>query len=239
MIEIDHANIFKTWDLGARQGCFPMLDNGYYYHADQKLTIFRDDTRWAILIELLQFNNHLADLEGIFTVAWFFKDGLITPKSNVLRPDFFEFAANADTEAFLQDETAYFSYLNPDAVSIKVKGIILPIPQNLSHYAAKGIEPAVQGKIMPWEFLRGLVPEHSHQFWLGPNEIADQIPTDLPVLLTLHDWHHPDIANREKPSASETFLQLLKVIETGDVTHYSPTKPANTHWKNWPGGGSL
>jgi len=35
------------------------------------------------------------------------------------------------------------------------------------------------------------------------------------------------------------FQQLAKVLETGDVGHYRATKPSNTHWRNWPEGGTL
>jgi hypothetical protein len=31
---------------------------------------------------------------------------------------------------------------------------------------------------------------------------------------------------------------LAKVLVTGDAAHYKPTKPPNTHWSNWPGGGT-
>ena len=45
--------------------------------------------------------------------------------------------------------------------------------------------------------------------------------------------------DENRPGLYETWKQLSKVIATGDVSFYKPTIPANTHWKNWPGSGSL
>lgn len=53
-------------------------------------------------------------------------------------------------------------------------------------------------------------------------------------------WHHPNVVDpAEVPSGSETFQQLAQVLETGDVGHYHPAQAPNTHWRNWPDGGSL
>jgi hypothetical protein len=115
----------------------------------------------------------------------------------------------------------------------------LPVIHDLAHYRAKGIDLEVAGQVSPWEFLRGLVPEHSSRFWVSRVEMAHQIPADLPILLSLSDWHHPDLAAQELPSASATFLQISQVIATGEASLYSPLLPPNTHWTNWPGGGTL
>jgi hypothetical protein len=55
----------------------------------------------------------------------------------------------------------------------------------------------------------------------------------------LDEWNHPDLANSELPSQSETFQQLAQVLATGDTSKYWPSKAPNSHWKNWPDGGTL
>lgn len=42
-----------------------------------------------------------------------------------------------------------------------------------------------------------------------------------------------------RPSGSETFQQLAQVLVTGDIEKYVPGRPSNTHWSNWPDGGTL
>jgi hypothetical protein len=66
---INKQEILRQLDIEAESYDFPMLDNGYYYHGDQKLTIFRDADRWAILLEVLAYNNHSDGLDGITTIA--------------------------------------------------------------------------------------------------------------------------------------------------------------------------
>ncbi len=45
--------------------------------------------------------------------------------------------------------------------------------------------------------------------------------------------------NKNRPGAYETWKQIAKVIETGDVNFYKPTLVPNTHWINWEESGSL
>ena len=45
--------ILSQMDQAARGYRFLMLDNGYYYPVDQRLHAFRDQERWAVVIEAL------------------------------------------------------------------------------------------------------------------------------------------------------------------------------------------
>ena len=233
---IDRKEILHQLDTEAENYVFPMLDNGYYYHGDQKLTIFRDEKRWAILLEVLQFNNHENNIDGITTIANVFGNCLTGWNEN---DNFNFFASDSDIETFLYDEINYVPYLNEKATSIKVRETIIPIQFDKEYYKGKDIELEFEKKVTPWEFLRGLIPEYSHLFWLTRQEISNKIPLDLPEFMTLNNWHHPDLALGEKPSEMETFQQLADVIVTGDKTIYNTKEITNTHWTNWPEGGAL
>ena len=235
-VNIDKEEILQQLDIEAGNYIFPMLDNGYYYHGDQKLTIFRDETRWAMLLEVLAYNNHEYGIEGITLIANVFGNCLTGWNDN---DSFYFFAENCDVETFLFDETNHIPYLNPEARKINVKGTEIPVQLDPAYYAAKGIVPAFEDKITPWELLRALVPDCSHLFWLTRQEISPKIPLDLPVFMTLDDWHHPDLAAEEMPSDTETFRQLAEVIATGDINCYNTQEPDNTHWRNWGQGGAL
>lgn len=57
---------------------------------------------------------------------------------------------------------------------------------------------------------------------------------DLPRILTLDDWCHPDVYGGPKPSDSKDFRQFAEVLATGDVEKYSPTEtPNNRDWQKW------
>ena len=60
---MDPESILTQLDECAAEYTFPMLDNGYTYHVDQRLTIYRDSTRWLMIIDILNVNNRtLAEL---------------------------------------------------------------------------------------------------------------------------------------------------------------------------------
>lgn len=66
------------------------------------------------------------------------------------------------------------------------------------------------------------------------------IMPSMEQMLQLEEWHHPNIVDRdERPSRSETFKQRAEVLATGSKGLYRPSRPSNTHWSNWPDGGSL
>lgn len=66
------------------------------------------------------------------------------------------------------------------------------------------------------------------------------IKPSMDLILQLNEWNHPDVVDdSERPSGSETFQQLARVLVTGDKSKYAPTNPSNTHWSNWPDGGTL
>ena len=76
-------------------------------------------------------------------------------------------------------------------------------------------------------------------FWphLASSELVFR--PEMQRILQLEAWHHPDLASGERPSQSETFRQLAEVLVEGDTILYHPSLPPNTHWRNWPDGGTL
>lgn len=233
---IEKQEILRQLDLEAESYVFPMLDNGYYYHGDQKLTIFRDFNRWAILLEVLAYNNHESGIEGITSIASIYGNCLSGWNEN---ENFNYFASDNGTRTFLYDDSIYLPYLNPEADSILVREQKIPIIFDRQYYITKGINLENEDKILPWEFMRGLIPEYSNLFWVTRDEISKKIPKDLPIFMILENWHHPDLVSDEKPSETETFQQLAEVIFTGDKKLYNTTESKNTHWTNWPDGGTL
>jgi hypothetical protein len=84
-----------------------------------------------------------------------------------------------------------------------------------------------------------LAAGHRELVLATPDERRANVLTDLPQIMELEDWNHPDVASGVKASDSETFQQIAKVLATGDRTQYRPSLSVNTHWRNWPGGGQL
>lgn len=229
------TDILDQLNAAAAEFTFPMLDNGYRYHGDQKLTLFRDGRRWALLIEVIGWSNRMPDLDGLTNIAYTFGN-CIGGSALVDNGNFFSFAADNGEPVFTGEEEGL---LNPRAHSMKVKDTVIPLRQDAAYYYDRSIELEEEERIGYPALLRGLLPDYSHLFWVSREDIAAKIPEDLPEILTIANWHHPDLANEELPGDNETFRQLASVLETGDVAHYRPAALPNTHWRHWPEAGAL
>jgi hypothetical protein len=121
-------------------------------------------------------------------------------------------------------------------VSVRRKPI--PLPQ-VSEYKRRGIELEKKPRVQVFELCRYLADVVRERVLATPRERRASVRPDMKQILRLEEWHHPDLANDERPSDSETFRQLAEVLATGDAGRYRPTRAPNTHWRNWPEGGRL
>jgi hypothetical protein len=70
-----------------------------------------------------------------------------------------------------------------------------------------------------------------------PKERRVSVLPDMKQILQLEEWHHPNVVDDDnRPSGSETFQQLAQALATGNVAFYRPSRPPNTHWRNWAEG---
>lgn len=229
-------DILAQLDQCAKEFTFPMLDNGYIYLADTKLSAYRDDKRWALIIEVVGYFYKQGGHDGIDNCLHIFGNVLdYEPGTN--NNNFLYITDNSKEGETFCDNDEEGTYLNPNIKTMLLRNKEINITNEINFYTSKGIELEEPPKILPWEFLRGIVPDNRANFFATELEIRERIPKDLPLILQLNEWHHNDLAKGEKPSDNETFIMLAKVLETGDVKHYTPTKKPNTHWKNWPNGG--
>jgi hypothetical protein len=122
------------------------------------------------------------------------------------------------------------------AVTVRSQRIELDLSsENLKR---KGIELS-NGQKDAVTVMRSLVPEHRDLLLASDGELAHRNPHGLPIWIRLDEWNHPDLVNGEMPSQSEAFQMLAEAIASGDKKKYHPTLLPNTHWKNWPDGGTL
>lgn len=197
---------------------FPMLDHGYYYPVDQRLHVYRDEKRWALIFETLGYNPRAGNLLDVIH-----KLGNCVGKPGSDNGDFIGRIEN-DQEL---DSIALNDNDWSRASGVAVRGKMIPIPAE------------VEAGMELWGLLRLVVPVDRERFLATEEELRARVPSDLPRLLVLDEWNHPDVLGGEKPSDSETFQQLARVLVDGDATLYVPTVAPNTHWSNWPEGGAL
>ncbi|MFG1649587.1 DUF7003 family protein [Micromonospora sp. NPDC049275] len=210
------GEILDQLDAAAGDFRFPDLGHGYYYAVDARLHAYRDAQRWALIVEAVGYSPRAGNLVNVLYV---FGNCLTEGQPGHGNVDFLDRVDNWDEIEDIDEPEIYCG--NP----IAVRGRLIPV-------AAEPGEELV-------DVLRRLVPEHRELLLADDVELRRRIPADLPEVLRLDQWHHPDFAQNALPSESRTFRQLADVLVTGDASRYAPALPPNTHWSHWPESGSL
>lgn len=214
---------------------FPMLDNGNVAPVDVRLHAYTDKSRWAIIIEDLGFHVRAGGHDGVTNCLYYFGNCLYRKPGSALA-DFVFPTSDAPGEPTFQEEINMFLREPKGHVGVRDKLISFDCtPEKLSEKDIVETDEQPTGT----ELMRSLVTEYRELFFATEQELRRQIPADLPMVLQIESWHHPDLAGDELPSANETFQHIAKVLCLGDKNKYTPTLQANTHWSNWPDGGTL
>jgi hypothetical protein len=125
------------------------------------------------------------------------------------------------------------------AEQVLVRGRTVALPGQEA-YPGLGIEPEETPRVNVFELCRCVADKERAAMLATPEELRQMIKPSMDLILQLNEWNHPDVVDdSERPSGSETFQQLARVLVTGDKSKYAPTNPSNTHWSNWPDGGTL
>lgn len=237
--------ILEILDQNAEDYSFPMLDNGYYYLASCNLTVYAKDDRWAIVIDLFGFSPRAGE-----------PDLIVDTFSNALK--------NRKTESDFVDKKAYEKYLteNPcncelfhypiagnewidfeEGESVKKEGVCTFRDKKISlppidEYKKHGIE-LEEERPQVFEFCRYLSEAHRELVDATEKEKRESIDDDLEKVLELKEWFHPDLVNDELPSQNETFIKIAEALEANNWDTFKLIKTPNSHWSNWPEGGTL
>jgi hypothetical protein len=240
-------DILEILDRCSDAYVFPMLDNGYIYLAATRMALFRSPQDWAIVIEVFGFSPraglpdtciqtfasrlHNRNSIGDYVTPQAYENYLANNPHNESRSMFP--IAPGDWQDSESGEV-----VAPSAVSVTVRDDVFQLP-SAAEFDKCGITLVEPPHIQVFELCRLLADRARDQVLATPNERRVSILPEMKQILLLDCWHHPNLVEGERPSQSETFLQLADVLITGDVSRYRPTLEPNTHWKNWPEGGQL
>jgi len=242
------GGILNVLDDSARSFVFPMLDNGYVYLAAARLSLFRSTTDWAMVFETFGFSPRSGFPSLQVTTIGSMICGLKSPadfvteqayrtylaKSVHMHSEFF-YPIDSDDWIAADDGECVAS----DAGELVLRGHSLSMP-NPSVYGRAGITLSAPPRIQIFELCRALADMRRDEILATDAERQINLAGDMRRILMLDDWLHPDVVDPEcLPSRSETFQQLASVIASGEVGHYAAPASGNTHWSNWPGGGTL
>lgn len=243
----DPQSILSILDRCCDNFTFPMLDNGYVYPAATRLSLYRSESDWAMVIEVFGFSSRSGVPDThIHTFASRLHDRDM-PDKYVNREAYDRYLANNSHNdsrfVFPVDEGPWQDSEDSEVVSedaskvvVRCKPVTLP---SIEEYARHGIELEEPPRIFVFELCRFLADVARDDVLATPQEQRVSVLPEMKQILQLEEWNHPDIVADERPSGSETFQQLAQVLATGDISLYRPTRSPNTHWRNWPEGGRL
>jgi hypothetical protein len=234
---MNSRSILGQWDQAARDFVFPMLDNGYIYPADVRMSIYRDATRWLMIIEALGANNPRTSGCDSFQNCLYLFGNALEQKVGTSNENFLFPIDSLPDDPLFEDENDWDVRSQCSALGIRGRRIGIDLSGNALE--RKEIVLIDESKIDPPALLRSLLPEHRELLLATDEELSARNPHKIPLWLRLDEWHHPDLASSELPSNCETFQLLAHAIEVGRQAVYQPIELPNTAWKNWPDGGTL
>ena len=243
---IDAQQILAILDGCCDNFAFPMLDNGYFYLAATRLSLYKALGEWAMVIDTFGYSPRTGLPDTcIYTFA-----------STICNRDIPEVYGPKETSNLLalnpnndmrfifpiddgewQDDNDFVAVDGATEVIVRGQKQRIPAPEQ---YAQRGITLKNPRRVQVFELCRFLANDSRDLALATPDERRMSILPTMNQILQLEEWRHPNVVdNYERPSGSETFQQLANVLATGDKSLYRPSQPPNTHWRNWPDGGSL
>lgn len=241
-------SILEVLDKCCDSFTFPMLDNGYVYLTATRMSLHRSDIDWAIVIEVFGFSPR-AGLPDTHTYTFSSRvNGRQSPGDFVSTAAYEQYVANNP-----HNESSFFypiqegDWLDAEESEliaigqhdVTVRGHNRPMP-SAEDYAKAGVSLSEAPRITVFEFCRALAFATRNDVLATSSERGAHLLPEMRQILQLEEWNHPDVVEAaNRPSNSETFQQLAQALITGDVRKYQPGLLPNTHWRNWPEGGSL
>jgi hypothetical protein len=226
------SEIMRELDEADRRNKFPSLLT--YYPIDVRLSAYRRDQHWALIIETFVSNQGCLRHESPLTYIYCFGNSLLG------KPRLFysELKVTKDGPSGpLFDLSEYDNLISPSATDMTIRDKVVPITTNPAAYVVAGIELRDATRVRCHELLRLIAPRNRRLFFATESEIIERIGESMPLLLRLDEWRHPEI--NEEPYQCESFQMIAEAIAHNDPSLYQPTELPNTHWSNWPMAGTI
>jgi hypothetical protein len=208
------------------------------YPIDTRLSAYRSEDRWAILIELVEFDQRQSGHSCCVTYLHKFGDDSV-PSTGDGFSCLFVTSDGPSGPLFVDESDWGGQYVSSSATDMRIRDKVVPITTDPGEYLAAGIELQRPPRIRGHELLRLIVARHRRAFFATEAEIEESTGEPMPLLLRLDEWFHPDGIEICSPGQCETFQMIAEVIAHDDPSLYQPTVRPNTHWSNWPNAGSI
>jgi hypothetical protein len=223
---------------------FVDLEHPYFFTAGSRLTLYADETRWAIVFEKSGYStgSNTAEIEFAY-----FGNCLTNLKSEIPGN---ETTSNMSSIRLidyteLQRIEYDFELVAKDKKEVKIRDKYLRIEHDWKKYIAKDIKPQHYDnpeKLIDFPSLvRYLDEENTTLFRATEKELRTHLPVDLPWLMQIDKWHHERYFQRngKRPSEYETYKMIADILVSKDKSKWEPTLKPNNDWRNWPNAGYM
>jgi hypothetical protein len=231
----------------------PDFEHPYLHTAGNRITLFADSTRWAIVFEKTGYG------EGAELELTYFGNCLISQSKQGLygqylsNSSYFSLITTKELASIeVGSEQEFSGLISKGAKQVKVRDTYVPIEHDVKKYEQQKIK--IQDFDNPKRLIdfaslvRYLAEENPDLFRATDAELRSLLPKDLPKLFVIDNWHHkpyyvfPDGVNKPfgvKPRDYETYPMIADILVTKDTTKWKPTLKPNNDWRNWPRAGSM
>lgn len=223
------------------------LEHGYCETAGNRIHIYGDLTRWAIVFEKSGYQNRSSaaeiELDYVgncidYPIETYPERNYITNSSRVflIEPTEFERIENKDGY-----DMETFELISQKTKEIKVRDSLIPFDNNFKNYEKLGIKirdfENPKNLIAFEDFVRFLNETDPALISATDKDIRRHIPKDIPKLMTINEFHFVSAHDKvNPPSNQETYKLIAKVLLTRNKANWKPTEKANNHWSNWESG---
>jgi hypothetical protein len=223
------------------------LEHGYCVTAGNRIHLYADKTRWAIVFEKSGYQNRGDDAEIEldyvgncidYPVDKYSDRNYITNSSRIVLITPKEYDRIHNTQG---KDMETFELISPDVAEIDIRGKKIRIEHDSTKYLQLGIHPRSGGNpnhlIGFGDLVRYINETEPGTISATSADIKQYIPKDLPELMTIDKFHYESVyTSKMLPSDQETYQLIAKVLVSRNPSFWKPAKPANNHWTNWESG---
>lgn len=233
MERITEKSILKKLDssIEGDYNNFIDLGHGYFELANCRLTLFKDNNEWAVVFEKFGYNAR-AGQPVQMEVSFF---------GNCLK-DLSEYNGQSANVDFIDIDNNIYDILLKKEDTITIRNQKIKIPLDIEPYQKYGINWEYNGENYMGAVLKYLAETNPELTRATESELRRCLPNNLKKIMIINSWYQEEyhqFAPTVPPSQQETFQMIAKVLVSGNIKYYKPTKSSNTHWSNWLESGGL
>jgi len=204
--------------------------------ADQRLTVFRDDRFWVVIIEVIESTGGSIFGRHIYLY------------SNCLQEEYYsihdkEFFTLVTAEEYEACASRYHIRLSIEGSTVELFPTDDEYEQLGFHFPKEGYY-AEKGLLPPWLLLRYLCWKLNHPFFASEQELRERIqryaresvPVDeLCLFFQTNLWEHPRLNKGQTAADTESFRILAEMIVSGnaDLWEHQDFSRFNSCWQYW------